>query len=33
MEEHILERVIVTSVAEAIPGKEKYIEDRIGYRR
>lgn len=30
MEEHILERVIVTSVAEAISGKEKYIEDRIG---
>lgn len=30
MEEHILERTIVTSVAEAIPGKEKYIEDRIG---
>lgn len=30
MSEHILERVIVTSVAEAISGKEKYIEDRIG---
>lgn len=30
MNEHVLERTIVTSVAEAIPGKEKYIEDRIG---
>lgn len=30
MDEHILERTIVTSVAEAIPGKEKYIEGRIG---